>query len=98
MRHVLAAVLFATLAVPTVAHAQKRSKAKAKAKAKPTPALTKKKPERVKTYDFTGDEIDGDKLSPDGETIMVPDPPVRTSLIKLRTHYVPEVTKSTENL
>lgn len=96
MRYVLAAVLFATLAVPTAAHAQKRSKAKAKAK--PAPALTKKKPERVKTYDFTGDEIDGDKLSPDGETIMVPDPPVRTSLIKLRTHYVPEVTKSTENL
>ena len=84
-RGLLASLLTAgvlTLTLGGVAEAQKKGK----------------EAERVKTYDFTGDDIDGDLVKPDGEFLDTRKFATHTSLIKIRKDFIREIVKSAENL
>src|SRR5690242_21844977 len=82
IRLVLAA--FAVLATVTVASAQPAGKGEAKAK--------------VKVYDFSGDTIEGDLIKPEGSTVDARDFAKHSSLINIRTNFIPEILKSAEDL
>ena len=53
---------------------------------------------KVKTYDFTGDEIDGDVIKPDGDFIDTRGTAEFASLIKIRQDFIKEILKSAEDL
>ena len=55
-----------------------------------------KKP--VKTYDFSGDEIDGELVKPDGDFLDTRKFASHTSLIKIRKDFIKEIVKSAEDL
>jgi hypothetical protein len=71
-------------------------------------APRKKAPERraepaprtkpAKNYDFTGDQIDGDRNLPDGTTVFGLPDAKRPSLIRLRGDFVREIARSAEQL
>ena len=73
------------LAAP-VAHAQKKGK----------PAKDESK--AAKSYDFTGDEIDGELVKPDGDFLDTRKFASHTSLIRLRKDFIKEILKSAEDL
>ena len=50
------------------------------------------------TYDFEDDLVTGDLVRPDGELLNVRRRGARTSLIRVREHFIPEMLKSVENL
>ena len=50
------------------------------------------------TYDFEDDLVTGDLVRPDGELLNVRRRGSRTSLIRVREHFIPEMLKSVENL
>lgn len=54
--------------------------------------------EKVKTYDFSGDEIEGDLIKPDIEDINTRKGAVHSSLIKIRLDFIREIVKSAEDL
>ena len=74
-----------TLAAP-LAQAQKKGK-EPKAEAPKT-----------KSYDFTGDEIDGELVKPDGDFLDTRKFASHTSLIRLRKDFIKEILKSAEDL
>ncbi|HYU16748.1 MAG TPA: hypothetical protein VEL05_11770 [Candidatus Acidoferrum sp.] len=78
------------LASPVAALAQGKGKAAAKAKAE--------EPKKVKSYDFTGDEIDGELVKPDGDFLDTRKFASHTSLIRLRKDFIKEIVKSAEDL
>ena len=87
-RAVLASIVAAaavSMALPATADAQ-RKKGKAK------------KGKKVKTYDFTGDNIDGDLVKPDGVSIDTRTFASHTSLIRIRKDFIREILKSAEDL
>jgi hypothetical protein len=47
----------------------------------------------VSVYEFAGDELTGDHLSPDGNLIPWRRPPQHPSLIDLRAHFLPELVR-----
>ena len=54
---------------------------------------------KVKKITFgEGDDVEGGVVGPDGENIQVRDSIVYSSLIRVRTDFVPEIFKSAENL
>ncbi len=53
---------------------------------------------KVKTYDFSGDDVQGDLLKPDGESIDARAFASHTSLIRIRTDFIREILKSAEDL
>jgi hypothetical protein len=53
---------------------------------------------KVKTYDFSGDTIDGDLVKPDGEMVDTRDFASHTSLIRIRKDFIREILKSAEDL
>jgi hypothetical protein len=53
---------------------------------------------KVKVYDFSGDTIEGDLIKPEGSTVDARDFAKHSSLIKIRTHFIPEIIKSAEDL
>jgi hypothetical protein len=53
---------------------------------------------KVKVYDFSGDTIDGDLVKPEGSTVDARDFAKHSSLIHIRTHFIPEIIKSAEDL
>ncbi len=55
-------------------------------------------PKKVKYFDFTGDNIDGDRILPDGTTIFGLKAVRHGSLIKLRGDFVREIVKTAEKL
>jgi hypothetical protein len=65
-----------------------------------SPAFAQKKGDKpkVKTYDFTGDTIEGDLIKPEGEGINARDITQFASLIRIRTHFIDEIIKAAENL
>jgi hypothetical protein len=86
-RAVLASIIAAvamSLALPATVDAQKKGKAS--------------KGKKVKTYDFTGDNIDGDLIKPDGVSIDTRTFASHTSLIRIRTDFIKEILKSAEDL
>jgi hypothetical protein len=67
-----------------------------------TEALAQGKPGGKKEegygYDFTDDPLNAGGFGPNDATIRVRPGPVRTTLIRPRTSFVPEMLKSVENL
>ncbi len=64
-------------------------------KAPPAPAGGNGK---VKVYDFSGDTIEGDLIKPEGSTVDARDFAKHSSLIRIRTNFIPEIVKSAEDL
>ena len=66
------------------------------------PASAQDKPKegekKVKTYDFTGDEIDGELIKPDGDFIDTRGTAEFASLIRIRQDFIKEILKSAEDL
>ena len=58
----------------------------------------KKKGEDGYGYEFTDDPLNAGGFGPNDATIRVRPGPVRTTLIRPRTSFVPEMLKSVENL
>ncbi len=52
----------------------------------------------VTSYDFEDDLVTGDLVRPDGEMLSVRSANNRSSLIKIRENFVPEMLKSVEDL
>ena len=50
------------------------------------------------TYDFDDDLVAGDLVRPDGELLNVRRRGRRSSLIRVREHFIPEMLKSVEDL
>ena len=67
----------------------------AQGKGKQPPKEEKK---AVKSYDFTGDEIDGELVKPDGDFLDTRKFASHTSLIRLRKDFIKEILKSAEDL
>ena len=63
----------------------------------PAGAQNKGKP-KEKTYDFSGDTIDGDLVKPDGEFVDARKFASHDSLIKVRRDFIREILKSAEDL
>jgi len=61
-------------------------------------AQNKKDKPKVKTYDFSGDTIDGDLVKPDGEFVDARKFATHASLIKVRRDFIREILKSAEDL
>ncbi len=53
---------------------------------------------KVKVYDFSGDTIEGDLIKPEGSTVDARDFAKHSSLIKIRTNFIPEIIKSAQDL
>ncbi|HEY6177684.1 MAG TPA: hypothetical protein VIX73_24670 [Kofleriaceae bacterium] len=53
---------------------------------------------KVKVYDFSGDTIEGDLIRPEGTTVDARDFAKHSSLIRIRTNFIPEIIKSAEDL
>jgi hypothetical protein len=53
---------------------------------------------KVKTYDFSGDTIEGDLIRPEGTTVDARDFAKHASLIKIRKDFIQEIIKSAEDL
>ena len=53
---------------------------------------------KVKVYDFSGDTIEGDLIKPDGTDLNARDFAKHSSLIRIRTNFIPEIIKSAEDL
>ena len=53
---------------------------------------------KTKVYDFSGDTIEGDLIKPEGSTVDARDFAKHSSLIRIRTHFIPEIIKSAEDL
>ena len=94
MKQLILALALAALSYPATASADE---AKKPGKVKKTDK-TKKAPERVKTYSFLADEIDGAAIGPDGESFVLRPPSRFTNLIRVRQHYFAEIAKSTDDL
>ena len=54
--------------------------------------------DKVKVYDFSGDTIEGDLIKPEGSTVDARDFAKHSSLIRIRTNFIPEIIKSAEDL
>ena len=87
MKRALFASIIAALALafaaPGVAQAQNKGKKVSK---------------KVKTYDFSGDTIDGALVKPNGVQVDARTFASHTSLIKIRTNFIKEILKSAEDL
>ena len=53
---------------------------------------------KVKTFDFSGDDIDGELVKPDGEFVDPRKFASHTNLIRIRKDFINEITKSAEDL
>jgi hypothetical protein len=53
---------------------------------------------KVKVYDFSGDDIEGDLVKPEGTDLNARDFAKQASLIKIRKDFIPEIIKSAEDL
>lgn len=62
------------------------------------PAMAQEGGEGTTTYDFEDDLVTGDLVRPDGEMLNVRRRGSRSSLIRIREHFIPEMLKSVENL
>ncbi|HEY6039079.1 MAG TPA: hypothetical protein VIV58_32575 [Kofleriaceae bacterium] len=65
---------------------------------KPAPAAGGGGNGKVKTYDFSGDTIEGDLVKPEGSTVDARDFAKHSSLITIRKDFIPEIIKSAEDL
>jgi hypothetical protein len=82
----------------TKAKAKAKSKSKSKTKVKAKSKTKAKSAARVKSYDFLGDNLEGDLVSPDMNNVVGRVAATHTSLIKVRMDFVREIGKAAENL
>jgi len=87
----------------TAAPAPAPEAAPAEEAAEPAPVAASSGTEKAKTkepttYDFEDDLVEGDLVRPDGELLSVRRNGRRSSLIRIREHFVPEMLKSVEDL
>lgn len=61
-------------------------------------AQNAEKPPKVKTFDFSGDDIDGELVKPDGEFVDPRKFASHTNLIRIRKDFISEILKSAEDL
>lgn len=61
-------------------------------------AQKKSAKKKAKNYDFSGDDISGDLIKPDGMGFNARKFAVHTSLIRIRTNFIKEILKSAEDL
>ena len=54
--------------------------------------------QKVKSYDFSGDSIDGELVKPDGDNLRSITDAKHTSLIRVRTNFIREIVKSAEDI
>lgn len=78
-----------------LAHADDARPKRAAAKRAP---VAKKEAKPVKSYDFLGDDIDGQRIQPDGTTMFGLRSAPHGSLIRLRGQFIPEILKSAEKI
>jgi hypothetical protein len=57
-----------------------------------------KKEQKVKTYDFSGDTIEGDLVRPEGTGVDAIDVTAFSSLIRIRKEFIAEIIKAAEDL
>lgn len=89
-RTLIATVLgIAVMATGGIADAQRRG-------AKKPPAEDANK--KVKSYDFSGDEIEGELIKPEGVDVTTRRFAEHTSLIRVRQDFIKEIVKSAEDL
>ena len=53
---------------------------------------------KVKTFDFSGDDIDGELVKPDGEFVDPRKFANHSTLIRIRKDFIKEIVKSAEDL
>ena len=92
MRTVIASIVMSIVAILTLSLALPMSTAHAQGK------KAAKDQKKVKTYDFSGDTIDGDLLKPDGDIVDTRKFASHTSLIRIRKNFIKEILKSAEDL
>ncbi len=63
-----------------------------------TASAQKAEKPKVKTFDFSGDDIDGELVKPDGEFVDPRKFASHTNLIRIRKDFIKEITKSAEDL
>jgi len=56
------------------------------------------KPDKVKSFTFDPDDVDGSRLSPDGSTVLSVRAKKHASLIRLRTNFIPEILRQADML
>jgi hypothetical protein len=61
-------------------------------------AQKKEEKPKVKTFDFSGDDIDGELVKPDGEFVDPRKFASHTNLIRIRKDFINEILKSAEDL
>jgi hypothetical protein len=89
---IIALALLAAFATSAAAQPKPRPARRA------VPAVEAAPPKKVRTFDFTGDNIDGSRILPDGTTIFGLKAARHGSLIKLRGDFVREIVKTAERL
>ncbi len=67
------------------------------AQAKKKPAAAAPATGKVKSYDFSGDTIDGELVKPEGEFVNTRNFAEHTSLIRVRQDFIKEIVKSAED-
>lgn len=99
-RLLVGALLFGALGLTTAgAEAQQRpGTAAAATGGRGAAAAAGAKKDEGYAYEFTDDPLAAGGLAPNDATIRVRPGPVRSTLIKPRTSFVPEMLKSVENL
>ncbi|HEU5055599.1 MAG TPA: hypothetical protein VFU21_03715 [Kofleriaceae bacterium] len=95
MKLIAALAVVLALALPAAAQPAAKAARKPKPKAAATQPAAKKKPV---FFDFTGDNIDGDRIRPDGTTIFGLRAARHGSLIRLRGDFIREIVKTGERL
>ncbi len=61
-------------------------------------AQKKEKAPKVKTFDFSGDNIDGELVKPDGDFVDPRQFANHSNLIRIRKDFIREILKSAEDL
>jgi Flp pilus assembly protein TadG len=95
LRSILAAAALIVLAGSTFGGA---TTAQADDKAKAAPAAAATTTPKTKVYDFSGDTIEGELIKPEGSSVDARDFAKHSSLIRIRTNFIPEIVKSAEDL
>ena len=94
-RALVASVLAFALVGPLSFVAGGSAFAQKKGAAKPAAGGTA---DKVKNYDFSGDNIEGELIKPDGEMVNTRKFAEHTSLIRVRQDFIREIVKSADNL
>ena len=79
--------------VPFTASAAPAPAAKATAKATPAARVP-----ATRTYEYDPDDVDGEILSPDGVDVSYRAYGDHPSLVKVRTHFIPQMLKMADDL